>query len=83
MNLSGSAMAMDCVPRAAMALRFFEPSMAPTPEPPAAFDLSEMTQADLTRFSPAGPIPMTRTSSSRCSSLMARSVSHVVFPQTL
>ena len=81
MNLSGSATSMGVLPLAARAFRFLDPITAPTPEPPAAFALSVMMHAERTRFSPAGPMPETRTSLSPCSSLMDLSASQVVAPQ--
>ena len=45
-----------------MALRFFEPITAPTPDRPAARPMSLITQAKRTRFSPAGPMQATLAS---------------------
>src|SRR5437879_8434226 len=56
-NSSGSAHCTAPVPRTTMALTFFDPITAPTPERPAARDLSLMTQATRFKFSPAGPMP--------------------------
>src|SRR2546425_10579113 len=63
-NSSGSAHCTAPVPRTAIALTFFEPITAPTPERPAARDLSLMTQATRLRVSPAGPIPLMRAEGS-------------------
>ena len=60
MNSSGLATVMSCVPRVAMALRFFEPMMAPSPVLPAALVLSLMMHAIRESFSPAMPIAATR-----------------------
>ena len=53
---------------------------APQPDPPAAEARSQIMQADLTRFSPAGPMEVTLILSSPNLSLIAASVSQVVFP---
>jgi hypothetical protein len=44
------------VPLAAMALRFLEPQMQPTPDLPPEFLRPVRILAYLTKFSPAGPI---------------------------
>ena len=68
------------LPRTATALRFLEPMTAPTPERAAARCLSLMIAAMRARFSPAGPMQATLTSSA-VSRLMASSVWWVSRPQ--
>src|SRR3970282_1405768 len=57
---AGSATWTAPLPRTAIALRFLAPTAAPTPERPAARDLSLITQAERTRVSPALPLPEVR-----------------------
>ena len=80
MNFCGSAMGTPPVPRTAMALRFFEPMTAPTPDRPAARCRSLTMAAKRTRFSPAGPIQVTTVSCCPDSSRTISSVSQTVLP---
>ncbi len=66
-------------PVTATAFRFFDPMTAPTPQRAFARLRSLMMAAKRTRFSPAGPMPETRTFPWR--SWRISSVSEVVFPQ--
>ena len=76
---SGSKAGTVCVPRTAMALRFFEPMTAPGPVRPACLPPSLLMLAKRTRFSPAGPMHATlRLYPRRC--FTACSVCDVVRP---
>ncbi len=75
---SSSAIVIFCVPRTATAFRFLDPITAPSPHLPAARCKSLITHANLTKFSPPGPIAATRMRSSRCSLRMVSWTSPVI-----
>ena len=79
-NAIGSLTFTPTVPRTTMALRFFDPITAPTPDRPAARSISFTTAAYRTPFSPARPIEATRTSLSPRRSRKVVSVSHTDLP---
>ena len=82
MNSFGLAMpVVPRVPRTAIALRFFDPITAPTPERPAARCRSFTMPANSTPFSPARPMDDTRISGSWCCFLIVSSVCQTVVPQ--
>ncbi len=56
MSSSGCATGTGVSPTETMALRFLLPITAPSPIRPAARPLSDIMLANLTKFSPAGPI---------------------------
>ena len=68
------------VPRTAMAFRFFEPITAPTPDRPAARNLSFTMAAKSTWFSPAGPMAATEQSGTPVSARIRSSVSKIPEP---
>ncbi|MBA7698865.1 hypothetical protein ES703_107548 [subsurface metagenome] len=77
---SGSATSIAPLPFTAIAFNFLDPITAPIPHLAATLDLSTMTQAPRTKFSPAGPMQSTFVLSP--SSVRIKStVSETVFPQ--
>ena len=76
---SASNVGTACVPRTAIAFRFFDPMTAPGPVRPACLPPSLLMLAKRTRFSPAGPMQATlRLCPKRC--FTANSVCEVVSP---